>query len=93
MAAFITSSNWRLTINGVDISPMVEFPVSIEPEDRVGVAVSPPSAVTFTVTLGPPRFADGAPFDLSPDDCWRCDAAPSVDALGLCDDCRGDLTA
>lgn len=94
MAAFITSSNWRLSINGVDLSPTVSFPISIEAGDVLRPA--PPASAneaSFTITLGPPRFADSLPIDLAPDFCWRCDATPDVDELGLCGDCRDDLTA
>lgn len=38
-----------------------------------------------------PRLWDASPIDPRPDDCWRCDAASSSDALGLCSDCRRDL--
>lgn len=40
---------------------------------------------------GAPRLWDGQAIDPRPDDCWRCDAALSADALGLCPDCRNDL--
>jgi hypothetical protein len=42
-------------------------------------------------TLGVPRLWDAWPVDPRPDDCWRCDAASSADALGLCPSCRADL--
>lgn len=38
-----------------------------------------------------PRFWDARPIDARPDDCWRCDAASSVDQLGLCPACRAHL--
>lgn len=34
---------------------------------------------------------DALAFDACPNDCWRCDAAPAVDSLGLCSTCRVDL--
>lgn len=40
---------------------------------------------------GTPRLWDASPIDARPDDCWRCDAASSTDALGLCPSCRNDL--
>lgn len=40
---------------------------------------------------GTPRLWDASPIDARPDDCWRCDAASSTDALGLCPCCRSDL--
>jgi hypothetical protein len=40
---------------------------------------------------GTPRLWDASPIDPRPDDCWRCDAVTSADALGLCPDCRRDL--
>ena len=36
---------------------------------------------------------DALAFDVRPNDCWRCDAASDVDALGLCGSCRSDLVA
>jgi hypothetical protein len=42
-------------------------------------------------TVGAPRLWDALPVDSRPDDCWRCDAASSADALGLCPSCRADL--
>ncbi len=42
-------------------------------------------------TQGTPRLWDASPIDARPDDCWRCDAASSADALGLCPTCRSDL--
>lgn len=40
---------------------------------------------------GTPRLWDASPIDSRPDYCWRCDAALSADALGLCPSCRSDL--
>lgn len=40
---------------------------------------------------GTPHLWDASPIDARPDDCWRCDAASSTDALGLCLACRRDL--
>lgn len=40
---------------------------------------------------GTPSLWDASPIDARPDDCWRCDAASSTDALGLCPSCRSDL--
>ena len=40
---------------------------------------------------GTPRLWDASPIDARPDDCWRCDAESSTDALGLCPSCRSDL--
>ncbi|HEV2070160.1 MAG TPA: hypothetical protein VGR26_10230 [Acidimicrobiales bacterium] len=40
---------------------------------------------------GAPRLWDASAVDSRPDDCWRCDAAVSADALGLCPACRADL--
>lgn len=34
---------------------------------------------------------DALPFDLNPDDCWRCDAAVSTTELGLCAECLATL--
>lgn len=42
-------------------------------------------------TAGAPRLWDAWPVDSRPDDCWRCDAASSADALGLCPPCRAEL--
>jgi hypothetical protein len=42
---------------------------------------------------GTPRLWDASPIDDRPDDCWRCDADSSTDALGLCSSCRSDLGA
>lgn len=42
-------------------------------------------------TVGAPRLWDASPVDSRPDDCWRCDAAHSADALGLCPACRAEL--
>lgn len=41
---------------------------------------------------GTPRLWDASPIDPRPDDCWRCDAASSTDALGLCTICRKVLS-
>lgn len=40
---------------------------------------------------GTPQLWDASPIDPRPDDCWRCDAASSTDALGLCPPCRAEL--
>jgi hypothetical protein len=40
---------------------------------------------------GTPHLWDASPIDARPDDCWRCDAASSTDALGLCPTCRNVL--
>lgn len=42
---------------------------------------------------GTPVLWDAGPIDPRPDNCWRCDAAESADALGLCPECRTDLCA
>ena len=49
----------------------------------------PRGAVVRTRTA--PRLWDARPIDSRPDDCWRCDAALSVDGLGLCPACRAHL--
>lgn len=36
---------------------------------------------------------DRMAYDLRPDCCWRCDAAPGVTELGLCKPCAIDLGA
>lgn len=41
---------------------------------------------------GTPSLWDAWPVDSRPNDCWRCDAASSVDVLGLCHSCRVDLS-
>ena len=35
--------------------------------------------------------ADRLPHDPTPDLCWRCDASPACDDVGLCGACREEL--
>lgn len=42
---------------------------------------------------GIPGLCDAGVIDARPDDCWRCDAVESADALGLCLVCRRELCA
>lgn len=47
-----------------------------------------------TLAASPPwRYPslDARPIDFRPDWCWRCDAAPGVDPLGLCPNCRKEI--
>lgn len=77
----------KVMFNGVDITDML---VDVDPQAFRARMVS--SAEAIAATHASMRPADSLPIDMCPDDCWRCDAAPSDDELGLCVTCRVDLT-
>ena len=45
-----------------------------------------------TYSFGFTATVDQNDYDFWPDICWRCDAVEATTDVGLCDDCRTDLT-
>lgn len=67
-------------------------PIDMTPLRSMGVATEQAiegfESLSQMLTVG---ASDQAAHDTRPDDCWRCDAAPSDGPLGLCSPCRTDL--
>lgn len=93
---WIINEGDRITMPGVDGQPHEVTVVGLHRSDDWGVfRITADEGIRVMDDMvwigGVP--VDQLPADLSPNTCWRCDAAEGAAPLGLCAACRHALTA